>query len=298
MPEAMAISTRARVELTHAVLQRLAERCGADLLHIKGPAVAPELLACETVDGTTRVIPRHSTDADVLVRPEHLSAFERELHLHQWDKVANFRDGSAFGHAANYWHPLLGYADIHRKFPGIEIDASVAFETMWSRRLTVDIAHMQLSTPGIDDQRLVLLLHAARSGYPDHPDKTRCWDDADPATHDRVRSIAEEMDANVALAAAIGELENYRDHRTYDLWRQFSTADSSRLHEWRARVRAAPNRIEAVRVALSALALNRPHLRMDLGHDLTRADIARGYADRVARAAGEIAGELRARRHR
>ena len=103
-----------------------------------------------------------------------------------------------------------------------------------------------------------------------------------------MRTLARDLDAQVALAAAIGELEQYRGHRTYDLWRQFSTGDPSRLHEWRARVRAAPTRKEAVKVVLNSLALNRPHLRMDLGHDLTRADIVRGYWDRTVRASQEV----------
>ncbi|MGK2310398.1 nucleotidyltransferase family protein [Cutibacterium sp. V947] len=282
------IGTASRIELTHGVLQRLADRCGADVLHVKGPAVSPELLGHRFVDGKDTVIPRGSTDADILVRPEHLAQFENTLANHGWHKVADFRDGSAFGHAANYWHEFLGYADVHRQFPGIDIAPSQAFQALWTRRQGIDIAHTPIHTPSVTDQRLILLLHAARSGNPNHPDKVRCWDDADDHDRRAVRTLARDLNAQVALAAVIGELDQFRGHRTYDLWRQFSTGDPSRLHEWRARIHAAPTRKDAVQVILRSLALNRPHLRMNLGHELTRADIARGYWDRTVKASQEV----------
>ncbi|WCC80116.1 nucleotidyltransferase family protein [Cutibacterium equinum] len=282
------IGTASRVEVTHGVLQRLADMCGADLLHVKGPAVSPELLEHRIVDGKRTVIPRGSTDADVLVRPDHLTQFESILAKHGWRKVASFNDGSAFGHAANYWHDLLGYVDVHRQFPGIDIAPSQAFQALWTRRQRIDIAHTLIHTPSVTDQRLILLLHAARSGTTNHPDKVRCWDNADNQERRAVRALARDLDAQVALAAAIGELDQFRGHRTYDLWRHFSTGDPSRLHEWRARVRAAPTRKDAVKVALNALALNRPHLRMDLGHDLSRVDVARGYWNRTLKASQEV----------
>ncbi|WP_154562118.1 nucleotidyltransferase family protein [Cutibacterium porci] len=288
MIEETIIDTASRIELTHGVLQRLANLCGADLLHIKGPTVSPELLEHRVIAGKDTIIPRNSTDADVLVRPEHLSLFESMLTNHGWQKMADFRDGSAFGHAANYWHDLLGYVDVHRQFPGIGIAPSQAFQALWSRRQQVTIAHTIIHTPSVTDQRLILLLHAARSGGSNHPDTARCWDDVDDRERRTIRALARDLDADVALAAAIGELERYRNYRTYDLWRQFSTGDSSRLHEWRARVRAAPTRTAAIKVILSSLALNRSHLRMGLDHELTRADVVRGYLNRTVKASREV----------
>lgn len=277
-----------RVQLTHGVLQKMADAAGIDILFVKGPAVDEALLQHREVDGSDVPIPRHSTDADVVVRPAQVELFQRCLLHHGWRLVADFDDGSPFGHAANYWHDLLGYIDLHRRFPGIEMPAEQAFTAMWTSRHTTPIAHVACTVPSVDVQRLVLLLHAARSGSPRHPDKVPCWDEATAAERDRVRRLAREMDAEVGLAAAIGTLEEHRDARTYDLWRQFSTGDTSRLREWRARIKAAPNRREAARVALHSLRLNQPHLRMDLGHDLTRGDILRGYVRRTNRAVDEL----------
>lgn len=289
------IGLHARIRLTHGVLQRLADDCGADLLHVKGPAVHEDLLARQDEDGKSVVVPRVSTDADVLVRPAHLDRFLATLEANGWRRLANFREGSPFGHASNYWHDLLGHVDVHRRFPGIEMDAEQAFDRMWADRLDVDLAHTRCATPSVLAQRLVLLLHAARSGSTDHPDIVRLWTEADEQTRARTSDLAVEFDAEVGLAAATGRLEHYRDARTYDLWRQFSTGDTSRLHEWRARIRAAGTPWEAISVALQSLTLNRPHLEMDLGHPLTRADIVRGYLHRTQLAARELRSAITAR---
>ena len=54
----------ALTHVTHAALQRTADRVGADVLHIKGPSTLQSLRRG-----------RHdSTDADLLVRPAHLAA--------------------------------------------------------------------------------------------------------------------------------------------------------------------------------------------------------------------------------
>lgn len=291
--ETSSIPVADRVHLTHGILQHIADDAGVDTLHIKGPALHPELLQ-RGPDGQS-TIPRRSTDADVLVRPSQLKRFQRALEADGWRMTADFIAGSAFGHAANYWHDVLGYCDVHRRFPGIEADPERAFDTLWAARRPVSIAHVTCQTPSLEAQRLIILMHAARSGVPDHPDKVRAWDDATDTDRDAVRALAARLDARVALAAATGHLEDFRADRNYDLWRQFSTGDTSRWHEWRARARAAGSPIGALRVAARSLRLNQAHLRMDLGHDLTRADVLRGYRDRTLRALSEAVAALRGR---
>ena len=72
-----AMPLKVGVRLTHAAVQAIADEAGVDVLHIKGPAVHPSLLATveeEGPDGETVVVPRDrgSIDADVLVRPRHV----------------------------------------------------------------------------------------------------------------------------------------------------------------------------------------------------------------------------------
>ena len=52
-----------RIGFAHASVQWIADRCGADLLHVKGAALDPTL-----------VPDRGFSDADVLVRPAHVAA--------------------------------------------------------------------------------------------------------------------------------------------------------------------------------------------------------------------------------
>lgn len=254
-----------RVQLAHAVVQAVADACGADLLHVKGPAIDPRI--------TDRA--RASSDADVIVRPRHVAPLLAALQRGGWQVKASFATGSAFQHAASLWHDHLGWVDVHRHFPGIEVDAGNAFEVLWRDSLPAMIAHRPCRVPGIDAQRLLLLLHAARSHRPD--DVTAAWSTGREAT----TALARRLRAEVALAAATGSLEDYADAPTYDLWRHFSTGNTSRLDEWSARLKAAPTRLAAVRVAFWALAVNTDHLALRLGHRPTTGEIAAEYVARL-----------------
>ena len=49
-------------------------------------------------------------------------------------------------HSVDWWHPELGGADIHVRFPGIQIPADRAFEELWSERRSQDIAHRMVTS--------------------------------------------------------------------------------------------------------------------------------------------------------
>ena len=87
-----------RAHLAHAALQVLAQDAGVDILHIKGPAVHPSIGRALT----------HSTDADVLVRPEQVKLYVKALLDHGWRHNTSFETGSAFEHAATFFHPTWG----------------------------------------------------------------------------------------------------------------------------------------------------------------------------------------------
>ena len=106
-----------RLRLSHACVQSLAEDLGVDLLHIKGDAVSP----------TIRDVRRGGTDVDVMIRPESVSAFDHALRRNGWALYSSFVHGSPFGHAQTYLHPEWGYLDLHRFFPGIDLEPSRAF---------------------------------------------------------------------------------------------------------------------------------------------------------------------------
>lgn len=280
------VPTSLRPALLHGLVQRIADDQGIDLLHIKGPAVNESLLA---VDAEGNPVPRGSSDADVLVRPKDAKRLVTCLVDAGLRRRAGFISGSPFEHAASLWSDALGWIDVHRYFPGVTLKPARAFELWWQTREPFTLAHVPVSVPSLLDQRLILLLHAARSGSLEHPDKVRSWTRASSDTRAEIRARADECGATVALAAAIGELDLYRDDPAYQLWDQFSrNPDHTRTEEWVARVKAARNPLHAASVAVRALAVNTDRLGMDLGHDPSGGDVRREYGRRAKKAWREL----------
>ena len=274
------IPTIVRVHLAHAVVQAVADECGADVLHVKGPAVDPRVSDHQ----------RSSTDADVIVRPAHVDAMLGGLKARGWGARTSFASGSPFEHAASLWHDRLGWVDVHRYFPGIELDAADAFDVLWRDASLATIAHRDCHVPSVAAQRLVLLLHAARTERP--ADVAAAWSTDREATV----ALARVLRAEVALAAATGDLEHYAGRPTYQLWRHFSTRNPSRLQEWQACVKAAPTPRAAGRLVLKALAVNTDHLALRLGRRPTATEVAAEYLHRVRVTARELVALVRRRR--
>ncbi|WP_207208218.1 nucleotidyltransferase family protein [Nocardioides glacieisoli] len=266
----------ARVHLAHAVVQKLADDRGIDLLHLKGPAVLPGL----------RAGGRQSSDVDVLVRPSHLHLLVTALESVGFEQRTDFATGSVFAHAANWWHDSWGWVDVHVSWPGVTIDAERAFEVLSRDSVQHPIAHRACPVPGRTAQRLVLVLHAARSGG-GTADIEGSWTVADPEERAEVRGLTAELGAEVALAAGIGELELHRGAPTYALWHQF-VHGGSRLDEWRARLTAATGARAKAELLTSALRVNRDHLRMELGHPPTRQEVRARQLRRLRRAVDEL----------
>ena len=270
----------ARVHLAHAVVQHLADAAGADLLHLKGPAVLPDLRPAGR---------RGSTDADVLVRPSHLDRFIASLESHGWEQRTDAETGSAFAHATCWWHDDWGWLDVHLSWPGCRVPAEEAFDVLAAPGATATIAHVPCRVPDRVGQVLVLVLHAARS--PDKSDVAHAWAGADDDVRDAVRALARRLRADVALAAGLGELDDHRDDSHYLLWR-FHAEGGTRIDEWRARLAAAPDARSRWQVLTGSLRVNRDHLRMELGRAPTRADVRRRQVVRVRRALSEARARI------
>lgn len=272
--------TAARVHLAHAVVQHLAEAADVDLLHLKGPAVS---------DGLRDPL-RTSSDVDVLVRPSHLARLKHVLEGHGWDRRTDFATGSPFAHAANWWHDDWGWVDVHVAWPGARIPAESVFDTLAAPGAREAIAHVDCPVPDRTGQRLVLLLHAARSSG--SSDKEWAWDRATDAERAAVRALAVELDAEVALAGALGELHLHTDDPDHQLWLHFSEGDGDRISEWRARLSATRGARARARLALDLVRVNRDHLRLELGREPTRADVRRRQLERLRRATSDLRSRL------
>lgn len=265
-----------RLRFGHAAVQYLADETDVDLLHIKGAAVDPSL----------RPGGYSGSDVDVMVRPSQVATFDAALRSNGWRLYTTFASGSPFGHAQTYLHDAWGYVDIHRAFPGIGIPAPSAFERLWDSRQAADIAGVRCSVPTVAAQSLLLILNAARSPAPMRHDLKAVWTGADEERRAEITSLAAEFRAQVAFAAAVGDLERFRHERDYRLWKVVSSG-GSRSEEWWARVRAAPDLGEALRVVARAPLVNVDHLAARLGRRPTRGEIVAEFFDRPVRALGE-----------
>ena len=233
-------------------------------------------------------VARHSVDADVLVRPAHVDRLFEVMHRHGWTTAYHFADGSAFEHAATLTHPVLSPADVHRRFPGIGIDASMAFERLWSERHTALIAGTRCPVPSVRAQRLVLIVHAARGGALHHSDIQRSWTFATPEERAALQHLADELGAEVALAAGTGRLEEYRGSRGYELWRALSTREQSPVRIWVARVRSEQTVSGALRTAIRLVVPNPRRMHTALGRRPTAGEMVRAYAQRARWGLGEV----------
>lgn len=273
-----------RVRLGHAAAQHVADAAGARILHLKGYAL----------DDSLRWPGRVGTDVDVLVHPADVDAFLAGLGEAGWRVQTGFDWGSAFGHSATLVHQDWGYVDVHRLFPGLGPDAVRSFETLWARRCARVLGGVPCAVPDLDGQILVLLLHAGRDrgSIKAEQDVRSAWGDASPERRASVGALVRLLGAEVGFAAAVGQLDDYRDHPEYRLW-QVSSRGGTRVEEWAARVAAAPTLRAKARVVAQAPLVNVDHLAAQLGRRPTRAEIAREFVARPVRGVRE---EIRRRR--
>jgi Uncharacterised nucleotidyltransferase len=279
---AESIPITARVHLSHAVVETLARDADINLLHIKGPSLLPGL----------RPPDRLSTDVDVLVAPGHVTRLEAELARHGWDRRSQYDSGSAFRHASNWFHDNWGYVDVHALWPGPRVDPAQVFAAFAAGDHWQEIAHVPCRVPNRTAQILILVLHAARTRT--GGDLELAWYAASDDERAAVRAMAAELQAETALAAGLGELDTVVGDRSADLWRYYSQG-GTRMDEWRARLRAAPTRREAVRVLASAVLVNRDYLRMELGHQPSRREVVARQWQRLRVLGHEVAQVVRER---
>ena len=282
-----------RTRLAHATLQAIADACGADLLHIKGAAVNPSLLPTRPdapADATVeqRALPRLSADADVLVRPAHLKRYQAALKRYGWQRKTRLYSGGAVEHSEDWWHPELGSADVHIRFPGIRIAPERAFTELWAERQTKGIAGRQCPVPDVDAQRLLLLLHAARNGGPASADVGPSWTSANEADQARVLELASAFGAEVALAGATGRLDDYHDRPEYDLWRLLGEPDADVFDLWVAFVQAAPSMLDRVRAILYAVRVKADRVDLQSDHSANALEVLRAQASRIGRGAAGL----------
>lgn len=261
------------VRLAHACVQWVAESVGARILHFKGQAVEDEM----------RAVRGGGSDVDVLVAPDELPWFETALRSSGWSLYTTFRSGSVFGHAATYYHPTWGTADVHRWIPGLDRDSHSSFECLWADRITRDLGGVACAVPSDDHHRLILLLHGARNGAGKGTDFQLGWGDVDVAQRQRIRSEAYAMGAHVPFTLVTGGVP-YVPGRNARLWAAV-VKNRGTTEQWVARFKDATSLREVSTLIGDAVRANQDHLSLKLGHRPSRGELMNEQARRVRTAA-------------
>lgn len=268
-----------RVRFAHAVMAHLAEAHDFDVLHVKGPAVAPGL----------RREHASSQDADILVRPSHLQEFLDVIGQHGWFRLTGFTTGSAFEHAAVYHHDSWASVDVHRRWPGFDMSPEAAFDQIWQERDFAQIAGISCPVPSRAAQSLILILPAARAPYEHVRERAIdfAWDTQPAEFQAEVRGLVKRLNADVGFAFGLGQGETVAHRPGARLWSTASD-DTSRLIQWQARIAEAPTKRDALRITMQSLLVSRDHLRFELGRVPTNADVVREFGHRTRKGLSEV----------
>jgi hypothetical protein len=272
-----AVPLQVRIGFAHATVQWLADACGADVLHVKGAALDPDLVGR-----------RDYSDADVLVRPAHVAHLLAQLQRHGWVLVNTFAYGSSFEHSATLRHEVFGLLDLHRIFPGTGPTPERAFAELWADRAETRLGGIPCAVPSRSAHALLLLLHAARGGESVRAarDVETVWTSADEQQRSEILAWVDRLDAGLGFSVITGTLDEHADDPAYDLWR-VAARGGTRFEEWRARVRAARGLRAKVGVLGRSVLVNVEHLTIVRGRPVTRREVVAEFFGRPVRGVRE-----------
>ncbi len=266
------VPLKARIVLSHAHLQNLAERKGINLLHVKGYIFGQDTYRDQ----------RTSTDVDVLVRPSQVDAFIEAVLEAGWEVMTSFETGSDFHHAMTIYHPTWGLADIHREFPGLGKKPELTFDRLWAQRRQKNMGGYPCDTTSLQDSRIIVYVHSARSTSIVKPDVQYLDELLSAQEKEALEVRVQELEAELAYAAALGRIDQYQDRKDYLVWKTASEKTSD-LTRWYARVQAAPSLGAKAQTVLDIFRVNRDHLAMELGHEPSKQEIRQKFFSRFSK---------------
>lgn len=142
-------------ELVYALIAKLADRAGVEMLFIKGPMLKKQGLRER----------EHSGDVDVWVRKRDSFRLVDELCEWSWQPPENSAlNVEPFAHSWTlspppHWGCEI---DVHYRFPGIGIGPESAFELIASRAESVRFGSTNTKVPAVAEHAVINALHLAR----------------------------------------------------------------------------------------------------------------------------------------
>lgn len=147
---------------------------------------------------------------------------------------------------------------------------------------------MSCPAPSLPAQVAILVMHAARNpaGGQASADVAHAWHGASRDQRQQVRAWVEEMQAEVAFVVGVGDVDSLPPSAERELWQ--AVTEGGRVHEWRARIAAAPDLRSRIVLVLRAPLVNTDHLAHELGHRTSSLDVVRAFVGRSRRGIAEI----------
>lgn len=272
-----------RLRICHALLDYVGAQVGIRVLHIKGV----------TIDADLAVGRHSSTDCDVLVHPDDVHSYIQALENSGWELRTHFEHGSVFGHAVTMYHQVWGTVDVHRNFPGIASDAAGTFEKWWADRRAIELGGATVHTLSPIDQRVLLLLHAARNGEtPRNHDFNTTWVEASEPERRALEKRVIELGGRTPLMILTDDGDGTRrrtvmNEPNFQLW-DATIRGANATEVWRAQLLDAKSPWEKIQILWKAMHVNRDHLGIQLGRVPTRRDVSREWVNRLGRGARRL----------
>jgi hypothetical protein len=145
------------VSLAYTLVGRVAADEQVRVLFIKGPTAQLQGLRS----------PRASVDVDVLVDPARQERLAARLVGLGWVDEHPYTSPTVLPmHSSTHRHPSWPCElDLHDRFPGFFAEPQAAFDRLWERRSSVEVAAQPIPCPDVAGQTLVLALHALRDPH-------------------------------------------------------------------------------------------------------------------------------------
>ncbi|WP_114201820.1 nucleotidyltransferase family protein [Janibacter anophelis] len=217
-------------------LQRLLTCAGIRSLVIKGPAFV-EL-------GVRK--PRQSNDIDLLISPGDREAAAESLTEAGWTSISHWFPAAVDDliYSTTFSHPQFpASVDVHHYYSGV-FGKSQAFEVMWARRASVQLANCEVETLSVPHALILEALNKFKASHRETwPSIARTVaDSSSPLGSRDVVQAADELGARHSAAALISALGGSEPSgpptREFDRWAKRSGQFRSRMYFWRIVLRA------------------------------------------------------------